>query len=100
MSTGKRAVVTGGANGIGQAFCKRLAAQGAKIVIADIADCSETVGATKKSGGIAIAVRCDQTSEADVAKLRAAVEKRAERLRHPRALHRYLPDGGHRRDNL
>jgi NAD(P)-dependent dehydrogenase (short-subunit alcohol dehydrogenase family) len=74
MSTGKRAVVTGGANGIGQAFCKRLAAQGANIVIADIADCSETVGAIKKSGGAAIAVRCDQTSEADVAKLRAAVE--------------------------
>src|ERR1700722_14254628 len=74
MSTGKRAVVTGGAYGIWLAFCKRLAAQGANIVIADGADCSETVGAIKKSGGAAIAVRCDQTSEADVAKLRAAVE--------------------------
>jgi (S)-1-phenylethanol dehydrogenase len=75
MSSGKRAVVTGGGNGIGQAFSKRLAAQGASIVVADIADASATVGAIKKGGGSAIAVRCDQTSEADVAKLQQAVEK-------------------------
>jgi NAD(P)-dependent dehydrogenase (short-subunit alcohol dehydrogenase family) len=75
MPTSKRAVVTGGANGIGQAFSKRLAAQGAKVVVADIADDAETVGAIKKTGGSAIAVRCDQTSEADVNKLRDAVER-------------------------
>jgi len=75
MPTSKRAVVTGGANGIGQAFSKRLAAQGAKVVVADIADGAETVGAIKKTGGSAIAVRCDQTSEADVNKLRDAVER-------------------------
>jgi NAD(P)-dependent dehydrogenase (short-subunit alcohol dehydrogenase family) len=75
MSTGKRAVVTGGANGIGQAFSKRLAAQGASIVIADIADAGGTVGDIKKAGGKAIAVTCDQTSEADVARLQATVEK-------------------------
>ena len=75
MPTSKRAVVTGGANGIGQAFSKRLAAQGAKVVVADIADGAETVGAIKKTGGSAIAVRCDQTSEADVNKLRDTVER-------------------------
>jgi (S)-1-phenylethanol dehydrogenase len=75
MPTSKRAVVTGGANGIGQAFSKRLAAQGAKVVVADIADGAETVGAIKKSGGSAVAVRCDQTSEADVNKLRDTVER-------------------------
>ena len=75
MPTSKRAVVTGGANGIGQAFSKRLAAQGAKVVVANIADGAETVGAIKKTGGSAIAVRCDQTSEADVNKLRDTVER-------------------------
>ena len=75
MSNGKRAVVTGGANGIGQAFCKRLADRGATVVVADIADSAETVTAIKKNGGNAIAVRCDQTSEAEVDKLRGTVER-------------------------
>jgi NAD(P)-dependent dehydrogenase (short-subunit alcohol dehydrogenase family) len=75
MPSSKRAVVTGGANGIGQAFCKRLAAQGAQVVVADIADAAETVGAIKKTGGSAIAVRCDQTSEAEVGKLHETVQR-------------------------
>ena len=40
-----------------------------------IADGAETDGAIKKSGGSAVAVRCDQTSEADVNKLRDTVER-------------------------
>ena len=100
MSTGKRAVVTGGANGIGQAFCKRLAAQGAKIVIADIADCSETVGAIKKRRR-----RRDRRSLRSNLGGRgretpAGGGKGARRLRHPRALRRHLSDRGNRRDHL
>jgi 3-oxoacyl-[acyl-carrier protein] reductase len=75
MPTNKRAVVTGGANGIGQAFSKRLAAQGAAVAVADIADAAQTVESIKQSGGHAVAVRCDQTSETDVDKLRDTVER-------------------------
>jgi NAD(P)-dependent dehydrogenase (short-subunit alcohol dehydrogenase family) len=75
MPTNKRAVVTGGANGIGQAFSIRLAAQGAAVAVADIADAARTVEDIKRHGGNAIAVRCDQTSEADVDKLRNTVEQ-------------------------
>jgi NAD(P)-dependent dehydrogenase (short-subunit alcohol dehydrogenase family) len=35
---GRVAVVTGGASGIGAAVCRRLAAEGARVVVADVAD--------------------------------------------------------------
>ncbi|CDX32953.1 3-oxoacyl-(acyl-carrier-protein) reductase [Mesorhizobium plurifarium] len=65
--TGKTAIVTGGANGIGRAFSIRLAAEGANVAIADIADGVHTVAAIKEVGGNAVAVRCDMTSEAEIA---------------------------------
>jgi NAD(P)-dependent dehydrogenase (short-subunit alcohol dehydrogenase family) len=63
----KVAVITGGANGIGQAFAKRLAEDGVHIAIADVADGSETVKLVKAAGRDAIAVQCDVSSEASVA---------------------------------
>ena len=33
---GKVAIVTGGGNGLGAAVCKRLASEGARVVVADI----------------------------------------------------------------
>lgn len=65
------AIVTGAAIGNGRAFCERLAEEGARIVIADIADASETVQAVKDIGGeaIALTVDCsDQESVADMVK--------------------------------
>jgi len=75
---GKVAVVTGGANGIGRASAKALAAEGARVVIGDIADDrGETVvREIGEAGGEAVFVRADVTSMADVeALVRAAVER-------------------------
>jgi len=69
------AVVTGGAAGIGQAYARRLAQDGAKVVIGDIADASETVGLVGEAGSEALGVNCDVSSAEQVHALaRAAFE--------------------------
>ncbi|MDZ4745208.1 MAG: SDR family oxidoreductase [bacterium] len=59
------AIVTGAAIGNGRAFCERLAEEGAKLVIADVADASATLDAVKQAGGEAVMVRADLTKAAD-----------------------------------
>ena len=56
--TGRSAIVTGGASGIGRACAIRLAREGAGIVIGDIRDerAAETAGLVRAAGGTAIAV--------------------------------------------
>ena len=51
---GKVAIVTGGALGIGAAYCKRLAEEGAKVVVADIEDGNSVVGVIEQAGGRAL----------------------------------------------
>jgi len=64
---GRAALVTGAASGIGRATAERLAAEGARVVCADLAeeDLASAVQAIRDAGGEAVAVRCDVTSEAD-----------------------------------
>ena len=63
---GRVAVVTGGASGIGQAMCRRFAAEGASVVVADI-DAPGAAAVAQDIGGIA--VPGDMSVEADVAAL-------------------------------
>ena len=64
MLNGRVAIVTGGAQSIGAAFAKGLAAEGARVVIADIAPANDILGIIKQAGGVAMAVACDVTDEA------------------------------------
>jgi NAD(P)-dependent dehydrogenase (short-subunit alcohol dehydrogenase family) len=73
---GKRVVVSGAASGIGQASAVRLAEEGAEIIIADLAKADETLQQVAAVGGQAIAVACDVSEPAGVAKLKEAVERR------------------------
>jgi 2-hydroxycyclohexanecarboxyl-CoA dehydrogenase len=61
---GKVAIVTGAAQGIGRAIATRLAAEGAKVAIADIKEdtASQTAAEIKAAGGEACAVKLDVTS--------------------------------------
>jgi NAD(P)-dependent dehydrogenase (short-subunit alcohol dehydrogenase family) len=70
----KVAVVTGGANGIGAAFCRRFAREGARgVVVADI-DKKGAARLAEEIGGLAVG--CDVAKEADVNRLVQAVENR------------------------
>ena len=61
--SGKVAIITGAAQGIGEAFAVGFARQGAKIVIADVLDGKNAVENVKKAGGEAIYVKTDVTSQ-------------------------------------
>lgn len=62
---GKTAIVTGGANGIGKASCRILAAYGAKVVVSDynLEDAKKTAKEINDEGGKAVAIDCDVTKD-------------------------------------
>ncbi|AHE54484.1 SDR family NAD(P)-dependent oxidoreductase [Sphingomonas sanxanigenens] len=64
---GKVALVTGGGSGIGRAASRRLAAEGAAVVVADLngEGAAATVALVEQAGGRAVAVTADISSEAD-----------------------------------
>ncbi len=65
----RTAVVTGGAQGLGRAIAERFVAEGARVVIGDIDLDAATACADELGDGRALAVRCDVTSEQDMAAL-------------------------------
>jgi len=74
----KVAVVTGGANGIGEAYSKGIASEGASVVIADLDERrgKEVSAEIEKSGGKALFVRTDVSKKQDAEKMvKATVDR-------------------------
>ena len=72
---GKVAIVTGGARHIGAAYCRRLAEEGAAIVIADILDGAAVAAEIKGKGGKAMSLRIDVSKEEDTNRMAAEAVK-------------------------
>lgn len=74
---GKIAIVTGGGGGIGEGYSKRLATEGATVVVVDLNEegGNRVVEEIKAAGGQAVFQRCDVASVEDAAKLAAFVDK-------------------------
>jgi NAD(P)-dependent dehydrogenase (short-subunit alcohol dehydrogenase family) len=73
---GKVAIVTGGASGLGFAYGRRFLAEGARVVIADVADpaaAAEKLDATGRTLGV-------RTDVSDAASVRAMVEEAVDRF--------------------
>lgn len=79
---GQVAVVTGGAQGIGGGVARRLAAEGARVLVADIdaAAATANVDRIRKAGGTAEAVTVDVASGADIQRMIAGAVERWSRL--------------------
>jgi NAD(P)-dependent dehydrogenase (short-subunit alcohol dehydrogenase family) len=73
---GQVAIVTGGAKGIGRAIADRLAADGARIVIADLHGAEEAAGAYADGVGVPV----DVADEAAVERMAADVAGRCGRI--------------------
>lgn len=69
---GKAALVTGGGSGLGKGIAMALAAEGARVVIADILqeNAEATAAAIRAAGGEAIAATCDVSDRAAVRALK------------------------------
>ena len=72
---GKVAIVTGGARNIGAVYARKLAAEGAAVVIADVLDGGEVVSQIEAEGGKAIALQIDVSNEEAVTRMAAEAVK-------------------------
>lgn len=79
---GKVALVTGGASGIGQAIAELLAEEGASVVLTDVDELKGpgVAAGIKKSGGEAVFLYQDVTSEPRWAEVAGEIERRFGRL--------------------
>lgn len=70
----KKAIVTGGAGGIGRATCLALAEEGAAVAVVDLnGEAAEAVAAEiRDAGGRAVAIPADVSSESDIERVVSA----------------------------
>ncbi|GGQ35802.1 SDR family NAD(P)-dependent oxidoreductase [Streptomyces mutabilis] len=78
LLAGRVAMITGGAHNIGRAIAIRCAAEGARVVVADLAAdaAEETVRHIRAAGGDAVAALCDLSTEAGTEEAFALAESR------------------------
>ena len=72
---GKTVAITGAAQGIGAIMAKRMAEEGANVVVTDVLDTAACVEAIKAKGGSAIGLTVNVTSDDDLANMVEAAEK-------------------------
>ncbi len=69
-------IVTGAGRNIGQVYSRRLAEEGAKVVVCDVIDCEETAGIVRAQGAEVLALHVDVTDEAQTQEMaRRTVEQ-------------------------
>jgi NAD(P)-dependent dehydrogenase (short-subunit alcohol dehydrogenase family) len=92
--SGKVAIVTGGASGIGEATARRLAEEGAAVVVADLngEGASRVAAAIASAGGRAIAQTCDVSREDEIV---ACVERAVEEFGGLDIMHNNAADTSH-----
>ncbi len=76
QQSGRVAVVTGAARGLGRVIAGTLAREGCTLVLADVTDCAVTAAEVTALGGQAWPSRTDVSSETDVLALGAGVRDR------------------------
>lgn len=79
---GRVAIVTGGGHGIGKAYCKGLAGEGARIVVAEIDEAAarRTAEEIQREGAEALAVPTDVANEASTLNMAAQTLERFGRI--------------------
>lgn len=77
---GRVAIVTGGAQGIGAAYCRALAEEGAKVAVVDVLDGARVAAEIEQGGGEAFALTVDVGDERSVAEMVERVDARFGRI--------------------
>ena len=78
--TGRIAIVTGAAQGIGATYAAALGAEGARVCVSDVADTAASARAVETAGGEALGLRCDVSDAASVKAMVDAVIARWGRI--------------------